>query len=337
MTAGVTGATTTDRSTAVAKADAAAIAEAVRVLKAGGLVAFPTETVYGLGADATNAKAVARLYAAKGRPSFNPLISHVHDQAATPAIARFNADAERLAAFWPGPLTLVLPKADDCPVSELALAGLNTIAVRVPSHPIARAMLAAFGKPVVAPSANRSGHVSPTEAAHVIADLDGLIDLVVDGGPTLVGVESTVIICCDGPTRLLRPGGLPRETIERALGHSLAAFERFVPGAADEAPIAPGMLASHYAPRAQLRLNATVVDAGEAVLAFGPRSLRGAPTMTLNLSERGDLVEAAANLFAHLRAFDAAGVTHVAVMPVPMQGLGEAINDRLARAAAPRP
>jgi L-threonylcarbamoyladenylate synthase len=336
MIAGVTGSTAAKTSTAVVKPDATAIAEAARILAAGGLVAFPTETVYGLGADATNAEAVARLYAAKGRPSFNPLISHVAGRSAAGAIARFNADAGRLAALWPGPLTLVLPKTEDCPVSELALAGLDSIAVRVPSHPVARALLTALGRPVVAPSANRSGHVSPTEAAHVVSDLDGLIDLVLDGGPTPVGVESTIIACLDEPPRLLRPGGLPRETIERALGHPLAAMEALGSGD-DDTPIAPGMLASHYAPRAQLRLNATVVDAGEAVLAFGPRALQGAPKMTLNLSEHSDLVEAAANLFAHLRAFDAAGITRVAVMPVPIEGLGEAINDRLARAAAPRP
>jgi L-threonylcarbamoyladenylate synthase len=327
--------TTVGLMTAVTKADGAAITEAARVLAAGGLAAFPTETVYGLGADATNATAVARLYAAKGRPSFNPLISHIADRSAAAAIAHFNADAERLSAFWPGPLTLVLPKTLDCPVSALALAGLDTVALRIPSHPVARSLLAAFGRPVVAPSANRSGHVSPTEAVHVVNDLDGVIDLVLDGGPTPVGVESTIIACLDGPPRLLRPGGLPREAVERALGHPLAATEH---PAADDTPIAPGMLASHYAPRARLRLNAKSVQAGEAVLAFGPTLLQGAaPATTLNLSERGDLIEAAANLFAHLRALDAAGVTDVAVMPVPVDGLGEAINDRLARAAAPRP
>ncbi len=200
--------------THVLHADDAAIAEAARVLIAGGLVAFPTETVYGLGADATNGEAVARLYAAKGRPSFNPLIAHVLDLAAARALARFPADATRLAqAFWPGPLTLVLRKAAGCTVAELATAGLDTIAVRVPDHPVARKILARFGRPVVAPSANRSGHVSPTTAAHVLADLDSRIDLIVDGGATPVGVESTIVACLDGPM-LLRPGGLSRQAIE---------------------------------------------------------------------------------------------------------------------------
>src|SRR6202162_6464370 len=209
--------------TRVAKPDAAAIAAAVRCLAAGGLVAFPTETVYGLGADATNGEAVARLYAAKGRPAFNPLIAHVANRAAAQTIARFDADATRLAAaFWPGPLTLVLPKAAGCPVAELATAGLDTIAVRVPHHTVARDILKAFGKPVVAPSANRSGHVSPTTAAHVLADLRGRVELIVDGGPTSVGVESTIVACVDGHAMLLRPGGIPRSEIERVLGPRLS-------------------------------------------------------------------------------------------------------------------
>jgi L-threonylcarbamoyladenylate synthase len=309
-------------------------------LRAGGLVAIPTETVYGLGADATDATAVARIYAAKGRPSFNPLISHVSDLAAARRIAQFDDAALRLAAFWPGPLTLVLPKAQDCPVAELALAGLPTIAVRVPAHPVARELIAVFGKPIVAPSANRSGHVSPTDAQHVVADLDGRVDLVLDGGATPVGVESSIVACLNGTARLLRPGGLPRAEMERALGHRFALAEDLpLMTDGDEAPIAPGMLASHYAPRARLRLNSDRVNAGEAVLAFGATPLPGAQqaAMSLNLSERGDLVEAAANLFSHLRALDAADVTSIAVMPVPPEGLGEAINDRLARAAAPRP
>ena len=326
--------------TRILKADPAAIAAAARCLAAGGLVAFPTETVYGLGADATDATAVARLYAAKGRPSFNPLISHVGDLAAARRIACFDGAAERLAAFWPGPLTLVLPKAPDCPVAELALAGLETIAVRVPAHRVARELLAGFGKPIVAPSANRSGHLSPTDAQHVVADLDHRVDLVLDGGPTPVGVESSIVACLNGTAHLLRPGGLPREAMERALGHPLALAEDLpVMNDGDEAPIAPGMLASHYAPRAQLRLNSDRVNEGEAVLAFGATLPPGAQNaaMLLNLSERGDLVEAAANLFSHLRALDAAEVASIAVMPVPPEGLGEAINDRLARAAAPRP
>ena len=319
--------------TRMAKADAAAAADAARVLAAGGLVAFPTETVYGLGADATSGPAVARLYDAKGRPAFNPLIAHVIDVTEAERLARFDADAARLAkAFWPGPLTLVLPKAAGCPVAELATAGLDTIAVRVPAHKVARDILVAFGKPVVAPSANRSGHVSPTCAEHVAADLAGRIDLIIDGGATPVGVESTIIACLGEPI-LLRPGGLPRAAIERALGRSLADP---APARGTGGPIAPGMLATHYAPRTWLRLNALRVAAGEALLAFGPVPAEGAEraACVLNLSARGDLVEAAANLFAHLRALDAAGAGAIAAMPVPREGLGEAINDRLERAAA---
>jgi len=317
--------------TQILAADAAGIAEAARCLAAGGLAAFPTETVYGLGADAGNGETVARLYAAKGRPAFNPLIAHVADLAAARKVGVFNADAEKLAAaFWPGPLTLVLPKQPACGVSGLALAGLDSVALRVPAHPVAQALLQAFGRPVVAPSANRSGHVSPTSAAHVIGDLRGRIDLVVDGGPCDVGVESTIVSCLGEPS-LLRPGGLPREAIERVLGRPLALAA--VPE--DDAPIAPGMLSSHYAPKADLRLNAEAPRAGEALLAFGAAPAHAGPT--LNLSPRGDLIEAAANLFAHLRALDASGARHIAVMTIPHEGLGEAINDRLARAAAPKP
>ena len=319
---------TAEPGTRLLPASAAAIAAAARCLAAGGLAAFPTETVYGLGADARQGEAVARLYAAKGRPSFNPLIAHVADAAGARRLGVLNADADGLAAaFWPGPLTLVLPRRPDCPVSDLALAGLDSVAVRVPAHPVAQALLAEFAGPVVAPSANRSGHVSPTSAAHVMGDLRGRIDLIVDGGPCTVGVESTIVACLDAPA-LLRPGGLPRADIERVLGRAL-----LVP-AAQEAPLAPGMLASHYAPRARLRLGAQGAREGEALLAFGaaPR----VPGPALNLSERGDLIEAAANLFSHLRALDAAGAGSIAVMPVPHEGLGEAINDRLARAAAPK-
>ena len=291
----------------------------------------PTETVYGLGADATDGEAVARLYAAKGRPRFNPLIAHVADMTAARELARFNADAKALArAFWPGPLTLVLPQARGCPVAELATAGLDSIAVRVPDHPVAQSILKVFGRPIVAPSANRSGHVSPTTAAHVQADLSGRIDLILDGGPTSVGVESTIVACLGVPT-LLRPGGVSRAAIERALGRPLADAEP-----SGEAPLAPGMLASHYAPKTPLRLNAISVNPGEALLAFGPDAPKGA-AKTLNLSASGDLVEAAANLFSHLRALDAGGFTAIAVMPIPYESLGDAINDRLARAAAPRP
>jgi L-threonylcarbamoyladenylate synthase len=325
----------TGLATRVVHADDAAITQAARVLAAGGLVAFPTETVYGLGADATNGEAVARLYAAKGRPSFNPLIAHVPDLAAALALAEFSADATRLAqAFWPGPLTLVLPKTSGCAVADLATAGLDTVAVRVPDHSVARKLLASFGGPVVAPSANRSGHVSPTTAAHVLADLNGRIDLIVDGGATPVGVESTIVACLDAPT-LLRPGGLSRQAIENALGRPLAGAPE---NASSKAPLAPGMLASHYAPRTPVRLNVESVEPDEALLAFGPELVRGADkaVRTLNLSARGDVIEAAANLFAQLRALDGSGATAIAVMPIPHDDLGEAINDRLRRAAAPR-
>jgi L-threonylcarbamoyladenylate synthase len=321
---------TAEPGTQVFKADSQAIAAGARCLAAGGLVAFPTETVYGLGADAGNGEAVARLYAAKGRPAFNPLIAHVADSAGARRLARFDAAAERLAAaFWPGPLTLVLPRLTAGGVADLAVAGLDSVAARVPSHPVARALLQAFGGPVVAPSANRSGHVSPTGAAHVLADLRGRIDMVIDAGPCAVGVESTIVACLGAPT-LLRPGGLAREQIERVLGQALAAAP-----ADTTRPPAPGMLASHYAPKARLRLDAEAPRAGEALLAFGPAPRFSG--LTLNLSTRGDLIEAAANLFSHLRALDASGATTIAVMMVPREGLGEAINDRLARAAAPKP
>ena len=314
-----------------------AVAAAAQVLAQGGLVAFPTETVYGLGADASNGVAVARLYEAKGRPSFNPLIAHAPDIAAAQRLGRFDRTARLLAEkFWPGPLTLVVPKAAGCPVAELATAGLDTIGVRVPDHPTAHAILTAFGKPVVAPSANRSGHVSPTTAQHVMADLSGHVDLVIDGGATPLGVESTILACLGVPL-LLRPGGLPRTDIERVLGHALAdASAGSPPGHESAAPLAPGLLASHYAPRARLRLDAQSVRPDEALLAFGPWLPEGATAACLNLSPRGDLLEAAANLFSHLRALDAAGAAAIAVMPVPHDGLGEAINDRLQRAAAPR-
>ena len=322
--------------TTILPAGDAATAEAARVLAEGGLVAFPTETVYGLGADATNAAAIARLYQAKGRPAFNPLISHVSDLAAAEKIAHFDGSAVALArAFWPGPLTLVLPKALPCAVAELATAGLETIAIRVPSHPVARAILHAFGKPVVAPSANLSGHVSPTTAAHVQADLKGKIDLIVDGGAVDVGVESTIVGCFEAPM-LLRPGGVLREEIERVLGRALVQAPRDVEANSAQ-PLAPGMLASHYAPRTRVRLNATAIAPGEALLAFGP-PLVGAKdaAAVMNLSARGDLTEAAANLFGYLRALDAQRARTIAVMPIPGWGLGEAINDRLRRAAVER-
>jgi len=323
--------------TLVLPAGEAAVAAAARVLGEGGLVAFPTETVYGLGADATNAGAVARLYEAKGRPAFNPLIAHVGDLDAARRIGRFDAAALLLAeAFWPGPLTLVLPKSADCAVADLATAGLDTVAIRIPEHRIARDILRAFGRPVVAPSANLSGHVSPTLAAHVLGDLDGRIDLIVDGGAVAVGVESTIVGIFDAPV-LLRPGGLPRADIERVLGHTL------VQPAADAdsdsgQPLAPGMLASHYAPRTKVRLNADRIEPGEALLAFGLGAISGIDeaAAVMNLSERGDLDEAAANLFGHLRALDTRAARAIAVMPIPEDGLGEAINDRLRRAAVGR-
>ena len=323
--------------TSILPANETAVAAAARFLREGGLVAFPTETVYGLGADATNAAAIARLYQAKGRPAFNPLIAHVGDRAAAREIGRFDAAATRLAeAFWPGPLTLVLPKTDTCAVADPATAGLDTVAIRIPAHKVARDILRVFGRPVVAPSANLSGHVSPTTAAHVQSDLEGRIDLIVDGGAVAVGVESTIVGIFDEPM-LLRPGGLPRADIERVLGRAL----KQPPADAESdstQPLAPGMLASHYAPRTRVRLGAIRLEPGEALLAFGSDAVSGidAAAAVMNLSERGDLGEAAANLFGHLRALDGKGVHAIAVMPVPDEGLGEAINDRLRRAAVGR-
>ena len=323
--------------TQILPAGEAAVAAAARILAEGGLVAFPTETVYGLGADATNPAAIAHLYQAKGRPAFNPLIAHVGDSTAAQAIARFDAAATALAeAFWPGPLTLVLPKTHACAVADLATAGLDTVAIRIPAHPVAREILRVFGGPVVAPSANISGHVSPTTAAHVQSDLSGRIDLIVDGGPVAVGVESTIVGCFDEPM-LLRPGGLPRAEIERVLGRPLRHAPTEVENGSAQ-PLAPGMLASHYAPRARVRLDAQRLEPGEALLAFGLGAISGidAASIVMNLSERGDLAEAAANLFGHLRALDSKGVRTIAVMPIPSDGLGEAINDRLRRAAVGR-
>jgi L-threonylcarbamoyladenylate synthase len=323
--------------TRVALASIGAVKDARSVLAAGGLVAFPTETVYGVGADATNDKAVAKLYAVKERPAFNPLIAHVADLAAATRLAVFDDAALHLArAFWPGPLTLVLPKAAHCPVGLLATAGLDTIAVRVPSHPVAREILAAFAKPVVAPSANRSGKVSPTTAQHVLHDLRDRIDLLINDGPAPLGIESTIVACLDGVV-LLRPGAIDRDAIETVLGAAIAA-----PATHHKRPrkahLAPGMLASHYAPRTPLRINAKDVAPGEALLAFGadlPPGAEAAAAM-LNLSARGDLVEAAANLFSHLRSLDTEAAEAIAVASIPERGVGEAINDRLRHAAAPR-
>lgn len=305
-------------------------AAAGALLAAGALVAFPTETVYGLGADATDPAAVAALYAAKGRPSFNPLIAHAPTIEAALKLGVFGPEALRLAeAFWPGPLTLVVPAGPDSPVSELARAGLDSVAIRVPDYAIARAVLTAAGRPIAAPSANRSGRVSPTTAAHVLADLDGRIAAVLDGGATRVGVESTIVAGLDGRLRLLRPGGLPRAAIEGVLGRALEdALDD------DGAPLAPGRLGSHYAPAATLRLDADAPEPGDAWLGFGPDDVAAEVRETLSAS--GDLTEAASRLFACLRALDAAGVTRIAVARIPSEGLGEAIRDRLARAAAPR-
>lgn len=314
--------------------DEAGLHHAAVLIRDGRLVAFPTETVYGLGADATSGTAVAGLYDAKERPRFNPLIAHVPTLDAALEQGLFSPGALSLAeAFWPGPLTVVVPASPACIVSDLARAGLASVALRVPAHPHASALLARVGRPVAAPSANRSGRVSPTTAAHVLADLDGRIEAVLDGGAAPVGLESTVVACLDGAPRLLRPGGVPREAIEAVLGFALL-------GPADDAgrPLAPGMTASHYAPRAAVRLDATAIRPGEAALLFGPSllpGLAGAPAV-LNLSPHGNLAEAAANLFAYLLALDASGAGTIAVAPVPAGGLGEAINDRLRRAASER-
>lgn len=303
------------------------IAEAADLLRAGALVAIPTETVYGLAADARNDRAVAAIYAAKNRPAFNPLIVHLPDLAAVARLAVLTPEAERLAAaFWPGPLTLVLPLRPDAGLSPLVTAGLDTVAIRLPAHPVARALLTQAGIPVAAPSANPSGRVSPTRAEHVLAGLSGRIAAVLDGGPCAVGVEST-ILALDGPPALLRPGGVAVEAIEAALGAPL-----LMPGD-PSTPKAPGQLASHYAPEARVRLNATQAREGEVLVGFG--NIAG----HLTLSASGDLLEAAANLFHFLREADAlAGPGGaIAFAPVPETGLGRAINDRLRRAAAPRP
>jgi len=307
------------------------IETAARALRAGRLVAFPTETVYGLGGIATDDRAVAAIFEAKGRPRFNPLIVHVADRAAAQALARWNKLAERLAArFWPGALTLVLPRAPGCPLSPLVSAGGDTVGLRVPAHPVAQALLEATALPVAAPSANPAGGVSPTTADHVAEGLGAAVDLILDGGPCRIGLESTVLDLSGGAPRLLRPGGVTRGALEAEIGPLAAG-----PADAGQAPRAPGQLASHYAPARPLRLEARSVAADEALLAFGPRPLAGARA-TLNLSATGDLAEAAANLFAMLRRLDRPDVRAIAVMPIPPRGLGEAIHDRLERAAAPR-
>ena len=316
----------------VAPADDGAVRRAAAILRDGGLVAVPTETVYGLAADATNDTAVARIFQAKGRPRFNPLIVHVPGAETAARHVEFDARGEALAkAFWPGALTLVLPRRAGSAVSLLCSAGLDSLAVRAPDHPVAQSLLAQTGRPLAAPSANASGRISPTRAEHVAEELGSRVDLILDGGPCRVGLESTVVSLLQARPAILRPGGIPRERIEDVIGPVADAPE---PGGED-APAAPGMLASHYAPALPLRLNATSVGPDEALLAFGPDPLAGAAE-TLNLSPRGDLTEAAANLFACLRALDRPGLRAIAAMPVPEIGLGRAINDRLRRAAAPR-
>ena len=320
------------KKTRLVDASPGAIAAAATCLRLGGLVAMPTETVYGLAADATSDAAVASVYAAKERPAINPLIAHVLNIEAAREHGLFSPEAETLArAFWPGPLTLVLPVASTSRISLLARAGLDTVAVRSPSHETARALIEAAGVPLAAPSANRSGAVSPTTAAHVAADLDGRVDFILDAGPCRHGLESTIVACLGGRPQLLRPGAITREAIEAALGFPIDST-----GARRTAPNAPGQLASHYAPRAPLRLNASGASADEAVLDFGG-ALKGArPSARLDLSPSGDLVEAASHLFSYLRALDAEGAERIAVAPIPERGLGAAINDRLRRAAAPR-
>ena len=315
------------------------VAEAAALLRGGELVAFPTETVYGLGGDARNGAAVAGIFAAKGRPQFNPLICHFHEADAAFEEVRADDRARELARrFWPGPLTLVLPRRPTCRVDLLAGAGLDTLAVRVPAHPLALDLLRLAGTPIAAPSANRSGGVSPTTAAHVLAGLSGRIAAVLDGGPCTVGVESTVLDLSAGGAALLRPGGLPVEAIEAAIG-PVGRPLPLAAAAATQSLRSPGMLLSHYAPSLPVRLEASAVDRDEALLAFGPSPLSGAGALW-NLSPGGDVTEAARRLFAGLRWLDAEGqrlgLLRIAAMPVPQAGLGAAIADRLARAAAPR-
>ena len=297
--------------------------KAVKILQVGGLVAFPTETVYGLGAVSTNDKAVASIYELKGRPSFNPLIAHVD----SPKMAEKYVDVTPIArqlmdAFWPGPLTLVLKRKADCPISYLASAGLDTLAVRMPNNPIALKLITGTGIPIVAPSANPSGRISPTTAEHVATSFGEKAPMILDGGPCTVGVESTVLLVTDKTPVMLRYGGLSVDDIEALIGPIVR------PEKDPDAPQSPGQMKSHYAPAIPLRMNALEADPGEALLGFGP-----APKAILNLSEKEDLKEAAANLFSMMRQLDNGKYTGIAVMPVPMRGLGYAINDRLKRAS----
>ena len=320
--------------TSIVQADAAGIERAAGLLRAGRLVAFPTETVYGLGGDATDDRAVAAIYAAKGRPQFNPLIIHVHAAAALDDLIVWNDTARLLAdQFWPGPLTLVLPRRTGAPISLLASAGLDTLAVRVPAHPVARALLQAAGRPIAAPSANASGRLSPTTPFHVAESLDGKIDLILAGGKAQIGVESTVLDMTGASPVLLRPGGIAQEQLEKLIG--VIGMGGVEPDG-DAARPAPGMLTTHYAPHIPLRMNADSVAAGEALLAFGPDMFIRGGALRLNLSPEADPAEAAANLFAMLRQLDQPQFSGIAVMPIPAVGLGAAINDRLQRASAAR-
>ena len=311
------------------------LSRASDMLAAGGLVAFPTETVYGLGGDACNAEAVAAIFAAKGRPAFNPLISHVASIKAAFELGVETEIASTLAGtFWPGAMTLVLKRRADCPLAKLTSAGLDKIAIRVPAHADARRLLEAFGGPVAAPSANPSGRISPTRADHVMAGLNGRISLVLDGGPCDSGVESTVIDCTGDTAQILRPGGITREALTKVLSAAGLRLAEAVQAADPHAPASPGMLASHYAPEAAVRLNVTAAQPDMELIGFG--AVDGSGMLGLNLSRRGDLVEAAANLFDMLHAADAAGGRIIGIAPIPNTGIGEAINDRLTRAAAPR-
>ncbi|MBY6260510.1 threonylcarbamoyl-AMP synthase [Azospirillum sp. 412522] len=322
---------TGEKRPALIPATAAGIARAGELLRAGRLVAFPTETVYGLGADATDDRAVAAIFAAKGRPQFNPLIAHVPDLASAQSWGLFDDRAHDLATqFWPGPLTMVVPRPANSALSLLVSAGLDSIAIRVPGHPVAQAILRAAGKPIAAPSANRSGAVSPTTPHHVLESLGDRVDAIVTGGKCMVGVESTVIDLTGPEAVLLRPGAVLPDEMERLIGAvRLSAGDL-------TAPKSPGQLESHYAPNAAVRLNASSAEEDEAFLTFGPDRFVFGGTTRLNLSLEGDLNEAAANLFSHLRSLDQSGARRIAVMPIPEVGLGLAINDRLRRAAAPR-
>jgi L-threonylcarbamoyladenylate synthase len=311
----------------IVPATAEAISEAARLLREGALVAFPTETVYGLGGDATNETAVARIFATKGRPRFNPLIVHVPGLAEAEPLAEFDDRAREASRhFWPGPLTLVLRRRADAGLSLLTSAGLDTVALRVPAYPVAQQLLCAVGRPIAAPSANRSGRVSPTMAAHVAAELGDDVALILDDGASPVGLESTILDLTGAVPVTLRPGGITREELIAVFG------EIGAPSANDDLQRAPGSLPSHYAPSRPVRLNARDARPGEALLAFGPEAPSGFAEV-LWLSRNGDLVEAAANLFALLRRLDRSEFTAVAVMPIPEHGLGLAINDRLRRAA----